>query len=180
MTRFESDGKRKSKTRGEDESLRRLPTSCSLAKISSILFKLQRRLFSISSSLPLFLAYLYVPDLIAMARPPSSRLPRPTSLSWAAPQSQIPPPLPPSLRQVSPEKASTWFRRVARPDLEDGPRPAFWQRLTQLIGGGVTLGITGWMIGWMDFGEDEHCFSPVSSMRWGSIISINSSHSALS
>ncbi|PWN19414.1 hypothetical protein BCV69DRAFT_38175 [Microstroma glucosiphilum] len=104
-------------------------------------------------------------------RPPRAPLPPragadpstfPAHSPWAAPQSHIPPPAPPSSRQPSPRRAETYLRRITQPDRFDGPRPSVFQRSSQLLAGGLSILAVGWLVLWQDYGNGEHCFSPVS------------------
>lgn len=102
-------------------------------------------------------------------RPPRVRLPKSAASHRQAPQSHIPPPLPPSERSFDERRAEVYRRRVTRPDLPDGPPPTPFQRGIQLAGGVLSAVAGVYMTLWMDFGEKEHCFSPVSG-RWSAVV----------
>ncbi|PWN27158.1 hypothetical protein BDZ90DRAFT_260823 [Jaminaea rosea] len=100
--------------------------------------------------------------------PSSSSSPASQPSIWQAPQSRTPVPRP--RQAVAQPNSSSGFhpredvyrRRVTRPDLgEQGPPPAPWQRYSQLLGGAASLGAGAWFILWADYGNREHCFSPV-------------------
>lgn len=52
------------------------------------------------------------------------------------------------------------YERPAYPLPED-PTPAMWQRVAQLIAGGMTAATLFYFVLVADFGEGEHCFMPV-------------------
>ncbi|KAL4400377.1 hypothetical protein ACI68E_003294 [Malassezia pachydermatis] len=55
------------------------------------------------------------------------------------------------------------YERPAYPLPED-PTPAMWQRVAQLIAGGMTAATLFYFVLVADFGEGEHCFMPIRRM----------------
>ena len=45
--------------------------------------------------------------------------------------------------------------------LPEDPTPAMWQRMAQLVAGTTATGTLAYFVFLADFGEAEHCFSPV-------------------
>lgn len=104
----------------------------------------------------------------AAPTPPSQ--PPPSVSPWQAPQPSYDPH---SNRRGRGDKlpdAQTlgrYFRRATRPDLPEGPIPAVWQRGAHLMAG-VTSAVVGvFMVFYMDFGNRDHCFMPVSMRARG-------------
>ena len=87
---------------------------------------------------------------------------RPPPSIWTAPQSLAPPPNP--AHQVDAKRAETYFRRVTQPHNINGPPPARWQRISNVIGGVLGVSLTLYCVLFHDFGRDEHVFMPVSAV----------------
>lgn len=99
----------------------------------------------------------------------SSRLPSTSSLrlnstSSSSTQSQL------ASTKPTLSRNETYFRRVTKPD-QGGPLPSRWQRGAQLLGGILAVVSTSYFVLWADFGEREHCFSPVSYLLGSSEMS---------
>ncbi|CCU98986.1 unnamed protein product [Malassezia sympodialis ATCC 42132] len=48
--------------------------------------------------------------------------------------------------------------------LPEDPTPAMWQRMAQLVAGTTATGTLAYFVFLADFGEAEHCFSPVCTI----------------
>lgn len=48
--------------------------------------------------------------------------------------------------------------------LPEDPTPAMWQRMAQLVAGTTATGTLVYFVLLADFGEGEHCFSPVCAL----------------
>jgi hypothetical protein len=85
---------------------------------------------------------------------------QPPPSMWTAPQSRIPPPNPADI--PTSEVAEKYFRRVAVPNMLNGPPPTRGQRIANIAGGvlGCTVGL--YLILLHDFGTPDHVFMPVS------------------
>lgn len=62
-------------------------------------------------------------------------------------------------RALSYSHARTTVRRGD--PLPEDPTPAMWQRVAQLVAGTTATGTLAYFVFLADFGETEHCFSPV-------------------
>lgn len=83
-----------------------------------------------------------------------------TESIWHAPQSISELPQPRDAKAHP--RSDVYFRRITRPDLPDGRLPSRFQRWTQIVAGTASLGIAVYCALFADWGQREHCFSPVS------------------
>ncbi|CAO1631810.1 unnamed protein product [Sympodiomycopsis kandeliae] len=104
------------------------------------------------------------------ARPQNDDMPEvaefPPGVShWTAPQSLQDPHAQQRGKQLpDADTVAKYLRRTTRPDLPDGPVPARWQRGAHLLAGISSVAVGIFMVFYMDFGPQEHCFSPLR--RW--------------